>query len=250
MRTIEKWTERTGATPGYFMREAACTWDVFLEFQESTSMPGHLAEIGVFRGKSASLLALHARRDDNLVLIDLKFPRETRALLDSLAPPNTLVYLEQRSSRAITAPKSEAWPHAFRFVHIDGEHTGEAVINDLRLASLWLGDAGVICVDDFFSPMYPQLTAAVFEYLSTHRHELTLFLCGHNKGYLCRPTVSHLYMDLIRSRLVKDLAKRGVSDITVFKTTQASDLNCFGIGARFKDRDYYGTDADPGLLPA
>jgi hypothetical protein len=250
MRAFETWSSRTRLTPGFFLPEAAGAWDVILDFQETSGLPGHLAEIGVWMGKSAALLALHARPDERLVLIDQGFPGQTRELMDSLAPRKSLVYLEQRSSRPVPLPESSTWPRSFRFIHIDGEHTGEAVNNDLRLASLWLSDAGAICLDDFFNPMYPQLTSAVFEFLATHRHELTLFLCGHNKGYLCRPTASHLYLGLVRSRLVKDLAERGIREVTVFKTTQASDLNCFGIAARFKDLDYYGLDEDPGLLPA
>lgn len=250
MRAFEKWNERTGSTPGFFYTEAAGAWDVILSYQEDSGLPGHLAEIGVYMGKSASLLALHARPKEQLVLVDLGFPSETRELLESLAPKGALVYLEQRSSQAIRVPVASAWPRSFRFIHIDGEHTGEAVINDLRLACAWLGDSGIICLDDFFNPMYPQLTAAVFEFLAAHRHELTLVLCGHNKGYLCRPTASHLYLGLIRSRLVKELAERGLREVTVFKTTQASDLNCFGIAARFRDLDYYGLDSDPSQLPA
>jgi hypothetical protein len=250
MRAFEDWSGRTGATPGFFQAEAAGAWDVILDFQETRGLAGHCAEIGVWMGKSASMLALHARPQEHLVLVDPRIPTETRELLRSCAPSASMVFLEQLSSQPISAPESSGWPRAFRFVHIDGEHTGEALVNDLRLASQWLGNAGVICVDDFFNPMYPQLTAALFEHLAGHRHELTLFLCGHNKGYLCRPTVSHLYLGLIRSHLVKALAERGLLGVTVFKTTQASDLNCYGIGPRFKDLDYYGLDSDPSQLPA
>jgi len=249
MRAFERWSERIASTPGYFVMEAAGAWDVILDAQEAGGMAGHLGEIGVYMGKSASMLALHARSGEELVLVDLSFPREARDLLGELAPRNAAVFLERPSATVAAMPESAARARAFRFIHIDGEHTGEALVNDLRLASQWLGAAGVICLDDFFNPMYPQLTAAVFDYLGHHRHELTLFLCGHNKGYLCRPTASHVYLELIRSRLVKELADRGLRQVTVFKTTQASDLNCYGIGARFNDLDYYGLDADPGQLP-
>jgi hypothetical protein len=249
MRAYEQWTKRADAVPGYFITEAAGAWDAFLDFQETSAIPGHLAEIGVWKGKSASLLALHLGAKDRLALIDLGFPQDVRARLEGFAPKGSLIYVEQRSSRPLPAALASSWPRTVRFFHIDGEHTGEAVINDLRMASDWLSDTGLICLDDFFNPMYPQLTAAVFEYLAAHRHELTLVLCGHNKGYLCRPTASHLYLGFIRSKLVKELGERNLKNITVFKTTQASDMNCFGIGARFKDLDYYGLDQDPSQIP-
>ena len=104
-------------------------------------------------------------------------------------------------------------------------------------------------MDDFFNPAYPQVTAATFQYLLANPFGLTLFLCGHNKGYLCRPTAAQAYLQMIAARLSKDLAARGFRDLTVFKTTQPSDMNCFGVQGRFRNMDYYGLDSDPTKLP-
>ncbi len=249
MDRFRRWQELTRATEGFFLPEAAAVWDVLLDLQEANGISGALGEIGVLRGKSASLLALHAAEKEQLYLVDIWDPREARPLLERVVPPGRITFFQGRSSRLVARLGEIAHLRQFRWFHIDGEHTGEAVVNDLHLANLALHDEGIVCLDDFFSPMYPQLTAAAFHFLASHRHELTLFLCGHNKGYLCRPTAAPRYQRMIGSTLVAELARRGVGGVTVFKTTPSSDMNCFGIGPRWRDYDYYGMDADPSVLP-
>ena len=53
---------------------------------------------------------------------------------------------------------------SFRWIHIDGEHTGQAVGNDLAIAHELLADDGIICIDDFFNPAYAQVSAASFPF--------------------------------------------------------------------------------------
>jgi len=249
LRRFRRWRELTAATEGWFSPEAAATWDALLCFQERRRQSGWLGEIGVYMGKSASLLALHRDREQLLGLIDIDFPRDARALLDPLAPAERVSYLEERSSRLDGDPRVAGWMHRFRWFHIDGEHTGQALTNDLRLALRWLDDHGIACIDDFFSPMYPQLTQAVFRFVDAHPHELTPFLVGYNKCYLCRPLAAREYMEMIRTELVPALADRGHREITVFKTTEASDMNCFGMGARFQGFACRGPDWDPTRVP-
>jgi predicted O-methyltransferase YrrM len=248
MDRFRRWQELTKSTNGFFMNEAAAVWDVLLEFQESR-MSGALGEIGVYHGKSASLLAQHTREREHLYLADIQeYPEATR-LLERIVPRERVTFLVGRSSRLPSLAARIRHLHDFRWIHVDGEHTGEALVNDLRLASFALHDQGIICLDDFFNPMYPQVTAATFQYLAAHPHELTLVLCGHVKAYLCRPVAAATYQGHIRTALVAELARRGVREVTVFKTTTSADSPCYGIGARWKDYDYYGRDDDPDVLP-
>jgi len=247
MNRFQRWHELTAQVDGYFSDEAAATWDVLLDVQE-TRFLGALGEIGVYHGRSAALLALHTRDQEHLSLVDLdERPDRTRFLRD-LLKGNQFFFSVDRSSHLSGMP-GPGGLHRFRWFHIDGDHTGEALVNDLRLASEALQDEGIVCLDDFFSPMYPQLTAATFHYLAAHPHELVLFLCGFNKGYLCRPTAAARYQHVIRSGLITELSKRGISNVTVFKTTSSADMACFGMGPKWKDYDYYGWDADPSELP-
>lgn len=136
----------------------------------------------------------------------------------------------------------------FRWIHIDGEHTGHAVANDLTLANDLLSNEGLMCIDDFFNPAYPQISAATHMWLANHPFELELILCGDNKAYLSRPTYAYKYMEPIRHQLSPELKTRGYTGFTLFKTPPTGDSNCWGIGSRRGDRDHCGPDADPDFF--
>ena len=65
-------------------------------------------------------------------------------------------YIKQKSVELNRSPELMRHRRSFRWIHIDGEHTGQAVANDLAIAHDLLADDGIICIDDFFSPAYPQ----------------------------------------------------------------------------------------------
>ena len=120
--------------------------------------------------------------------------------------------------------------------------------NDLRLAGRLLADNGIICVDDFFNPRYPQLTYAVTEFLLKKRSSFKMFLCGFNKGYICRARYEQKFLHLVRTGLADGLHSRGFSDFTIFKTDLAGPCNSFGIGPRWQEYTYYGLDEDPARI--
>ncbi len=138
MKVFERWRESTRTTQGFFIEEAAATWDVLLDFQEATGITGMLGGIGVWYAKSASLLAMHTRNEERLALVDQSIQPEARALLEPFTPAGNVSYLEMRSSRLAGSAETARWPRAFRWIHVDGEHTGQALANDLHLCNLWL----------------------------------------------------------------------------------------------------------------
>jgi hypothetical protein len=54
---------------------------------------------------------------------------------------------------------------------------------------------------------------------------------------------------MIREDLGESLHNRDIHDFMICKTTTTQETPCFGIGYRFKDRDYYGLDANPDDIP-
>jgi predicted O-methyltransferase YrrM len=233
---------------GFMAESNAAIWDCLLSFQRERCIQGDLLEIGVFKGRSASILCQHRRPEEELLLVDYSSFIE-------VAQQN-LAALFTTGVRFLKSKSSDLWRHAdlmskrrrFRWIHIDGEHTGQAVINNLQLATDLLCDEGLICVDDFFSPAYPQISAAVFHWLFTRPFELEFILCGENKVYLARPTFAHLYFAMIRTELANGLKSRGVDNLTIFKTSPCGDFNGWGIQHRRDDRDYYGLDTNPDLI--
>jgi len=234
---------------GGFMHESnVAIWDSLLTAQLDGLIEGNLFEIGVFKGRSASILCQHLRPTEELWLVDFSdFLSEAQNNLKALLTPG--VRFEHCKSSALWLKADlAAKRRTFRWIHIDGDHTGEAVVNDLNLAADLLSDGGLVCVDDFFNPVYPQITAAVYAWLTTHPFELELILCGQNKAYLARPTHAHVYFAFIRNKLAAALQARGYGYLALFKTTATGDSNCWGVSQRRDHRDYFGLDSNPDLI--
>lgn len=232
-----------------FMEDASVAiWDSLLMAQADQYIQGNLLEIGVFKGRSASVLCQHKRPDEELWLVDVsEYLDVARSNLAALHSPGVR-FLHCKSSALRRDPDYAAKMRTFRWIHIDGEHTGQAVANDLCLAADLLSDEGIICVDDFFNPAYPQISAAIFMWLANRPFELEMVLCGQNKAYFARPTHAHVYLNLIKSSLAASLKARGYGAFTLYKTSPTGDFNGWGISFRRGDRDYYGLDSNPDSI--
>ena len=77
--TMLSW-EKIDAIPGWFMFQSYCVWRALLDQQAGAS--GDLFEIGVWRGRSASVLASYRKGDEKLYLCDLRLdePAVQRAI--------------------------------------------------------------------------------------------------------------------------------------------------------------------------
>ena len=242
MDTLRVYQEHYAALPGWFTEDSAAVWDCLLAFQRSRRVRGHAFEIGVFHGKSAALACLHLRPEERLVLVD---PYRLDLVRDQLGPIRTdgIVCHSCLSSQL---PAEELLPllGRCRWVHIDGEHTGAACSQDLALADRLVEDRGLVVVDDFLSPRYPQVAAAVFNYLLLHPFSFRMFLCGFFKAYLARPKHVAEYLAFTRDELAQELARRDHGGrISFFKTTVPEDYNCFGMG-RYEGAEMIGLDWD------
>lgn len=244
----ELMTRLARGIPGFMSAANIAVWDALLCAQQRFYIQGHLLEIGVFKGRSASVLCQHKRAEEELWLVDFsQYLAEAEINLAALKSPD-VKFIHEKSSDLWKSPEIARKRRQFRWIHIDGEHTGHAVANDLNLAADLLSNEGVICVDDFFNPAYPQISAATYMWLANHPFELEMILCGENKVYLARPTYAYQYLNLIRQRLAADLKSRGYTEFTLFKTSPTGDANCWGIGPRRAERDLYGLDADPDFI--
>ena len=230
-------------TEGWFHEMAAVVWDCLLTFQSRARIRGNLLEIGVWRGKSAILQAMHAASDEELVLVDVRIRDEMRRTIGGVKPSRAH-YIQIDSRDLSTTQRYLDGSRSYRWIHIDGEHSGPALAADLTTANHLLNAAGIVTIDDFMSPMYPQVTRTTFDYLSQHEGDLQIFLCGFNKAYLCRPGMAPTYLSFVKESLHADMRSRGYGNVTIFKTARPGDMNCFGIEGRYEDLNYRGPDAD------
>ena len=216
---------------GWLSRHAAATWDILLCEQERAGIEGDLVEIGVYKGKSAALLALHARESETVHLVDSDiWPSITEAEANIRALHSQVSMLATQSQSLAYSSYVQPLLRKVRFLHIDGEHTYHAVMQDLETARRIVSNDGLVCLDDFFNFQYPQVTAATFSFLERHPGEFVMLLVGFNKGYLVRPQGFRRYADRLMDHGLQDLADRGLLGIDVCRTTHPSEFPGFGIG--------------------
>ena len=208
-------------TEGMMMRESIAIWHAVLQTQHATWEWNGLAggpylEIGTYKGKSASILAHYSRSYGNgFEIVDPVVAGETKEMLNEI---NEDVKFNEIRSEYLQV--SDCYRRLFRscsFIHIDGMHKFSAVTEDLKNAEQLLGDFGVICVDDFYTNFYPQVAAAVYRYLYSGDSDLSLFLIGFNKAYLCRNEAKRYFHTCVRDDFRDRLWSLGF-DLALLKT--------------------------------
>lgn len=252
---FEQYIQLFSDAPGWFDRGSSALWDCLLTAQEQylvKSFPqwmdggrGHLLEIGVWKGKSAGLLALHCRSDERCVFTDALSLDEAKERISKAAPSAVCHYRQCWSQRLLQEDILKKSTSTFRWIHVDGEHSHEIVTLDMRTADRLLTRGGLLVVDDFFSYEYPQVTQAVFDFLHAYPGCFSLVMCAFNKAYLCRPTAVRSYTFYVEKYLISEMKKRIEEDLTVFKTSMLSDHGCFGLSYRTQGFEYRGPDWIP-----
>jgi Methyltransferase domain len=164
---------------GMSSRFAAAISAWCLTHQSAHGIHGHAVEIGAFEGRYLIALALALAEGE-------------RAFgLDVFTWPNDSVearFIAHGAHHGLTAPRYTPWrvnsgeltaqhfaariggPEGTRarFIHIDGEHSPEALSHDLMLARHIIHPMGLICLDDMLHPGYPFLVAAVNDWLAAN----------------------------------------------------------------------------------
>jgi hypothetical protein len=205
--------ERQRGIEGYLLDESAAIWCVLLREQQQTwswegLSAGDYLEIGAFKGKSASILASFSRAAGNrLAVVDPEILPELRATLDVIA--GDVEYLPIRSERLFSHEYYQRHHRSLAFAHVDGMHRFAAVQSDLRACEDMLSDFGILALDDFHSDLFPQIPAAVYRYLYSGVSDLSLFLVGFNKAYLCRNIAKAFFKKLVHERALSALENLG-----------------------------------------
>ncbi|MCA9322741.1 MAG: class I SAM-dependent methyltransferase [Planctomycetes bacterium] len=249
---IERFVAGQAEVQGWFSAQAAATWDCLLQHQNDRGVTGNTLEIGVWHGKSASMLLMHTDTTRELCVLVDRVKREaelqrTMQVMGIQAGPY-LKYLDTPAERLLHTKLVSDGAGKFRWIHIDGEHTGVDVVRNLEFADHLLSDQGIVCLDDFFSWRYPQVTTAALRYIENNPHRFTLILTGYNKGYLCRPMKAYLYLDYLVQTLPAAMQDRGFP-IAVAKTTYPTDGLTCGIGPRAEPEQLLiGPDFAPELV--
>ncbi|QDU69572.1 class I SAM-dependent methyltransferase [Engelhardtia mirabilis] len=250
LAAFAEYLQTYSAAEGWFAIESAAIWDSLLAFQERRNWGGHLLEVGVYKGKSAALMAKRAKSSEHVWLID-RFLRRSdvqRTLAEVIEPADPRLHLENFDSFQLQRhPGLVDQFGKFRFLHIDGEHSAAAVQEDLAMAHAYGSRECLVSVDDILSWTYPQLTESLFRYLREHPDHFSLVLIGFNKAYLARPAYAHEYLKYCREDLIGRLERIGI-DAQLSKSSYPAELNAFGIGPRHDGQAYRGLDHDNSII--
>ena len=238
--------QKVDAIPGWFGVHSYALWRSLLDFQ-ADHVRGDLFEIGVWRGRSASVLASYCRPDETLYLCDLQVDAQSmRATFDGIGTSGRKIVAVSAPSNELPARLDLRGMHqTVRWLHIDGEHTGAVVYSELELANQLVRTDGLVVVDDFFSPRYPANTTEAVRYLEKNPFHFRLLAVAYNKGYFCRPESVPRYMDFIAGGLSRALQSYDCPS-TIFKTTGPWDTDAVGILAYMPDAGAIaGPDNEP-----
>lgn len=187
---------------GWFFPIDAYVFAIVDEIQKREGVSGELFEIGVHHGKTAIFLARMAAAGESVRLCDVfdeqslnvdRSGEGNRSMFDrhwrEHAREVPLRVFEQLSS-SLTADDTST---RCRFVHIDGGHRPEDVMNDLAVAERALLPKGVVAVDDVFNPNWPGVSEGFYRYFAERPDSFAPIAIGGNKVLLARRDTAAFY---------------------------------------------------------
>ena len=191
-------------------------FEQLLGLQKLIEIQGDILEIGVLEGSTSALLATSLEEKERLFLIDpyqspsAIFPTITQF---SGIENDQLVYFQMDSMFISKRHSRFLEPHfpLFRLIHIDGEHSYDAVYSDIGLSTLYLSNNGLIVLDDIFNINSACCTHAMFDYLKNNPN-LHCVAMGFGKAYLCESRYVNVYRKFFIN-LPEILA--GIADLNV-----------------------------------
>jgi hypothetical protein len=156
------------ALPGYFTYDDVVAFTLLLHIQSISGVTGDILEIGSYHGRSTVVIGRCVQPGERFIVCD-PFERQgeeiypnppsadgLRRTLARLAP--NLQQLDIRSSRSDELDLDGV---VLRFAHIDGGHSYDVALHDLRFTASHLAPDGIIAVDDYQHPDWQGVTTAV-----------------------------------------------------------------------------------------
>jgi hypothetical protein len=181
------------------------------EAQRAAGIRGGLGEIGVHHGKLFIGLHLLRRDGERSVAIDVFGDQvlnvdasgngdlaKFRANIALWADEDGLVVHQGDSTALDAATLRDLAGGPLRMLSVDGGHTADTVLSDLRLAEAVLLDGGVVIADDVFNQRWPGVADGTQRYLA-EGGALVPFAIGFNKVFLTQDGRCAAYREALRS---------------------------------------------------
>jgi hypothetical protein len=210
------------AIPGMMSDFSVQIFDTIFDLQNRNGISGNMLEIGVYMGKSASVLAAHARPAERVVLVDVHKHFGPEIEEQHLASCEFVLMPSERF-RGGFADYGKL-KRACRFIHIDSSHQYRATLGELKIVDELLADGGVAVFDDFVNLDYSQNMAAIFRYIFTADTDLRIFLITNEKAYVCREPALAFYGGFALDGLTDALRQRGNDKVLIARTDNDPDF--------------------------
>jgi hypothetical protein len=226
MRGVDGWFTPLDAT---LLAEVAA-------LQARSGVTGSVGEIGVHHGRMFVLLALALQPGETAFAIDIfgdqhlnpdRSGRGDEAVfrrnLARFGIAEGRVAILRASSLDIGWADIAARVGApARLFSVDGGHTAELTLNDLRIAEDGLGDAGVVVIDDCFTPEFPGVSEGAARLLMERPGRLVPFAIGDSRTFLARPDWAGRYAAALASGAAAPSMRKTAAfwggDVAVFRT--------------------------------
>jgi predicted O-methyltransferase YrrM len=132
--------------------------------------PKSILEIGFYAGQTLGLLLEAAGADANFTSVDICY--KFKEPFDQLFPTYNVKFLEMPS-------KNLALTEQFDFIHIDGDHSYQTVLNDVFKVLPLMHKNTILCMDDFCLPGVDQV---IKEHL-LGQHDFVPFMSGDQEMF-------------------------------------------------------------------
>jgi hypothetical protein len=174
--------------------------------QSSLRIRGGAVEIGVHHGKLFLLLAHLLSAGEHCLAIDLfedqsrnvdrsgrgdweKFTSNFQRLFGEMSGLRVL----RKSSLDTRLNEILSLVGPVRLFSVDGGHTAKCTLNDMLLASGSLTDGGLVVLDDYFNPHWPDVSVGTGQFFIHQDCHIVPFAIGRNKVLFTTPNYAAHY---------------------------------------------------------
>ena len=201
------------------------------EIQRTRMPPGPVCGIGVWEGRYLALLSFLPGAAQPVLGINpfihsgnrAEQLARVRANVAKYARRPDLVALLQQDSRTVTAEMVlKATGARCQFISVDGDHTMEGALYDLRLAEQIVAPGGIVAVDDIPNFACPGVTEAVMRHCLDPLARLAPFMLVANKLFMTQREHCEAYRHDVLERCRSGAAGEWGKSILAHRTRMAA----------------------------
>lgn len=179
---FKKILEIANSFDGMMAPLAVGLFDSFLKKQKDIGIGGDCIEFGVYRGKSASVIAHNMNKGETIHLVDVADYPEIEKL-QKIWPDS--VFTKSKSEELFKSIEfTDTLDGNIRFSHHDASHFFTNVRDELTGILPQMKNGGIVVLDDF-NNNFSQVIAGYFYHKFVLKSDLEILLISSNKAYLC-----------------------------------------------------------------